>query len=98
MKLPPARLPGRRERAAAGLDHGLLEPLTIDAMADQTSALIGTLGRPDVLGWSMGGMVAQALAVLHPVQVRRLVLCDTFPGSTRSPMITPWPASSPGQG
>ena len=57
--------------------------LTIDAMADQTSALIDTLGlgRPDVLGWSMGGMIAQALAVLHPAQVRRLVLCATYPGT-----------------
>ena len=57
--------------------------LTIDAMADQTSALIDTLGlgRPDVLGWSMGGMIAQALAVLHPTQVRHLVLCATYPGT-----------------
>jgi pimeloyl-ACP methyl ester carboxylesterase len=57
--------------------------LTIDAMADQTSALISALGlgRPNVLGWSMGGMIAQALAVRHPTQVRRLVLCATFPGS-----------------
>jgi pimeloyl-ACP methyl ester carboxylesterase len=57
--------------------------ITIDAMADQTSALIETLGlgRPDVLGWSMGGMIAQALAVLHPAQLRRLVLCATYPGT-----------------
>ncbi len=57
--------------------------LTIDAMANQTSALIDTLGlsKPDVLGWSMGGMIAQALAVLHPAQVRRLVLCATYPGT-----------------
>jgi pimeloyl-ACP methyl ester carboxylesterase len=34
-----------------------------------------------VLGWSMGGMIAQALAVLHPAQVRRLVLCATYPGT-----------------
>jgi pimeloyl-ACP methyl ester carboxylesterase len=61
----------------------LTATLTIDAMADQTSALIDTLGlgRPDVLGWSMGGMIAQALAALHPAQVRRLVLCATFPGT-----------------
>ncbi len=26
-------------------------------------------------------MIAQALAVLHPAQVRRLVLCATYPGS-----------------
>ena len=50
---------------------------------DQTSALIDALGlgRPNVLGWSMGSMIAQALAVLHPAQVRRLVLCATFPGT-----------------
>ena len=67
-----------------GRTQPLIEPLTIDAMADQTSALIDTLGlgRPDVLGWSMGGMIAQALAVLHPAQVRRLVLCATFPGTS----------------
>ena len=52
-------------------------------MADQASALIDALGlgRPDVLGWSMGGMIAQALAVLHPAEVRRLVLCATHPGT-----------------
>jgi pimeloyl-ACP methyl ester carboxylesterase len=55
-------------------------------MASQTSALIDALGldRPDVLGWSMGGTIAQALAVLHPAQVRRLVLCATFPGNGKT--------------
>jgi pimeloyl-ACP methyl ester carboxylesterase len=58
-------------------------PLSIDAMANQTSALISALGlrRPDVLGWSMGSMIAQALAVLHPDQVNRLVLCASYPGT-----------------
>jgi pimeloyl-ACP methyl ester carboxylesterase len=71
------------DNSGIGRTQPLIEPLTIDAMADQTSALIDTLGlgRPDVLGWSMGGMIAQALAVLHPAQVRRLVLCATFPGT-----------------
>jgi pimeloyl-ACP methyl ester carboxylesterase len=57
--------------------------ITIDEMADQASALIGTLGlrRPDVLGWSMGTMIAQALAVLHPTQVHQLVLCAGYPGT-----------------
>lgn len=56
--------------------------VTIDAMADQTSALIAALhlGRPDVLGWSMGSMIAEALAVRHPGQVDRLVLCASYPG------------------
>ena len=39
------------------------------------------LGRPDVLGWSMGGMVAQSLARQRPRLVRRLVLCATAPGN-----------------
>ena len=71
------------DNAGIGRTQALPAPLTIDAMADQTSALINALGlrRPDVLGWSMGGMIAQALAVLHPAQVRRLVLCATLPGT-----------------
>ena len=56
--------------------------LTISAMADQTAALIEALGlgQPAVLGWSMGGMIAQALAVLHPGDVGRLVLSATVAG------------------
>jgi len=71
------------DNSGVGRTQDLPPPLTIDAMAGQTSALIDTLGlgRPDVLGWSMGGMIAQALAVLHPAQVRRLVLCATYPGT-----------------
>jgi pimeloyl-ACP methyl ester carboxylesterase len=71
------------DNSGVGRTQELPPPLTIDAMADQTTALIDTLGlgRPDVLGWSMGGMIAQALAVLHPAQVGRLVLCATFPGT-----------------
>ncbi|MGH3152981.1 MAG: alpha/beta fold hydrolase [Streptosporangiaceae bacterium] len=71
------------DNAGIGQTQALPAPLTIDAMADQTSALIDALGlgRPDVLGWSMGGMIAQTLAVLHPAQVHRLVLCATFPGT-----------------
>ena len=71
------------DNAGIGNTRALSTPLTIDAMANQTSALIDVLGlkKPDVLGWSMGGMIAQALAVQHPSQVGRLVLCATFPGT-----------------
>jgi pimeloyl-ACP methyl ester carboxylesterase len=70
------------DNAGIGRTRALPQPLSIDAMANQTSALINALnlGRPDVLGWSEGGMIAQALAVLHPQQVSKLVLCATFPG------------------
>jgi pimeloyl-ACP methyl ester carboxylesterase len=60
-----------------------LAALTVSAMAEQTSAFISALGldRVDVLGWSMGGMVAQALTVMHPAQVGRLVLAATQAGT-----------------
>ncbi len=60
--------------------------LTITAMASQTSALISALRlhRPAVLGWSMGGMIAQVLAVRHPAQVSRLILAASAPGTGKA--------------
>jgi pimeloyl-ACP methyl ester carboxylesterase len=74
------------DNAGVGETAAISPPLTITDMADQTSALIATLhlGRPSVLGWSMGGMVAQALAVLHPSQVSRLVLAATQAGTGKA--------------
>ena len=71
------------DNAGLGGTQALPAPLGIDAMASQTSALITALalGRPDVLGWSMGSMIAQSLAVQHPDQVNRLVLCASYPGN-----------------
>jgi pimeloyl-ACP methyl ester carboxylesterase len=58
-------------------------PLSIPRMADDTAALVRALhlGRPDVLGWSLGGFIAQAYAVRHPALIRRLVLSATAPGN-----------------
>jgi pimeloyl-ACP methyl ester carboxylesterase len=63
-----------------------ISDLSIEAMAGQTSALLSALGlaHPAVLGWSMGGMIAQALAVLHPSQVSRLVLAATQAGTGKA--------------
>jgi pimeloyl-ACP methyl ester carboxylesterase len=74
------------DNAGVGETAALPGPLTISGMADQTSALIAALRlhRPTVLGWSMGGMIAQALAVRHPEQVGRLVLAATQAGDGRS--------------
>jgi pimeloyl-ACP methyl ester carboxylesterase len=56
--------------------------LGIDRLADDSAAFIRAMGlrRTDVMGWSMGGMVAQALAIRHPGLVRRLVLCASALG------------------
>ncbi|MGA2210577.1 MAG: alpha/beta hydrolase [Acidimicrobiales bacterium] len=83
---------GRRHRvvifdnAGIGRTSSLPAPLTVTAMAQQTAALIEALhlGPTDVIGWSLGGMIAQALTVLHPDLVRRLVLCATFPGNGKA--------------
>lgn len=71
------------DNAGTAMTQALRSPLTIDAMADQTSALIEALHIPhvDVLGWSMGSMIAQALAVRHRSLVRRLILCASYPGN-----------------
>jgi pimeloyl-ACP methyl ester carboxylesterase len=71
------------DNSGAGQTTALRPPLTITSMAGQLSALITTLRlrRPAVLGWSMGGMIAQVLAVQHPAQVSRLILAGTEPGT-----------------
>jgi pimeloyl-ACP methyl ester carboxylesterase len=71
------------DNAGVGQTSAVPSPLSITGMANQASALISALGlgRTAVLGWSMGGMIAQALAVLHPAQVSKLILAATQPGT-----------------
>jgi pimeloyl-ACP methyl ester carboxylesterase len=62
-------------------------PDTIDAMARYAADFIGAIGptEVDVLGFSLGGYVAQALVLQSPNLVRRLVLVGTGPrGGERS--------------
>jgi pimeloyl-ACP methyl ester carboxylesterase len=56
-------------------------PNTIEAMADHAVAFVGTLGlsQVDVLGFSIGGYVAQTLALRHRTLVRRMILVATGP-------------------
>src|SRR5882757_2810314 len=67
-------------------------PTSAEEMAANAAFFIEALGLPqvDVLGFSLGGMVAQALALLKTSMVRRLVLVGTGPrGGEGMATLTP---------
>lgn len=54
-----------------------LEPYHLHALADEVAQVIP--GVSDVLGWSLGGLVAQRIALNQPDRVKRLVLVGSSP-------------------
>jgi pimeloyl-ACP methyl ester carboxylesterase len=67
-------------------------PTSIEQMAANAAAFIKELGlaKVDVLGFSMGGFVTQALAVTEPGLVRRLILVGSGPrGGEGMAALTP---------
>lgn len=71
-------------------------PLTVGEMADDAIGLIRALGvdKADLLGFSLGGFVAQDIALKAPERVRRLILTGTGPaGGTGIDRVGPvsWP-------
>jgi 3-oxoadipate enol-lactonase len=67
------------------------EAYGLDALADDAAALIAALGydRAHVFGTSLGGVIAQVLAVRHPHSVDRLVLSSTFRAGVTPLSINP---------
>lgn len=66
-----------------------LENYRVDTLARDTSALIKALGfdSATILGWSMGGIIAQRLAMDEPMLVNHLVLLSSEPpGPTSIPV------------
>jgi pimeloyl-ACP methyl ester carboxylesterase len=68
------------DNAGVGLSTGTA-PETVGGMAHHAALLIDALGleHVDLLGFSMGGYVAQQIAVDRPELVRRLILVGTGP-------------------
>lgn len=64
---------------------------TFGDLAQTTARLMDALGieDADVLGWSMGGFVAQRLAIEHPGRVASLILAGTNPGGSHAVLGTP---------
>jgi pimeloyl-ACP methyl ester carboxylesterase len=62
-------------------------PDTIAAMAEHAAGFAGALGlsQVDLLGFSIGGYVAQTLAMRHPGLIRRLILVGTGPRAGEPP-------------
>lgn len=68
------------DNAGVGLSSGTA-PQTVGGMARHAASLIDALGleHVDLFGFSMGGFVAQQIAVDRPELVRRLILVGTGP-------------------
>ncbi len=66
-------------------------PYSTGQMADDAAALLSAMGigRAHVLGASLGGMIAQELALRHSERVSRLMLACTSPGGEGSVRPSP---------
>jgi pimeloyl-ACP methyl ester carboxylesterase len=85
----------------------LSAPYTLDDMADDAAGLLDALdiGRAHVCGASMGGMIAQTLAIRHPARVKSLTSIMSTTGAPDLPgprpeaaavLVTPIPTDRDG--
>ena len=67
-------------------------PITIEAMADDVRRLMDVAGweSAHVMGHSMGGVIAQQIALDVPKRVRSLSLLCTFARAKLAARLTPW--------
>jgi pimeloyl-ACP methyl ester carboxylesterase len=79
------------DHRGVGASSRLEGALTITQLARDAAGLLGALGlaQAHVLGISMGGMVAQELALAHPERMRTLTLGCTYCGGPGSSLTDP---------
>lgn len=82
--LPDARPIIRYDLRGHGASPRPPGPYTIGDLAADHVALLRRLGheRADTIGFSLGGLVCQAVAIDHPRRVRRLVVIGSVAGRT----------------
>src|SRR5437867_6307392 len=73
----------------ASTDDGA--PFDIGELAEDVVQVIEALhlDAPSVLGWSMGGFIAQRLALDHPDRLHKLILLSTDPGGAEAKLASP---------
>lgn len=75
-----------------GIDGAKVAPFTIDDMRRDALDVMDALGwkRAHVVGHSIGGLVAQALALEEPARVKSLTLMCTFSQGKQASRFDPW--------
>jgi pimeloyl-ACP methyl ester carboxylesterase len=81
----------RKTMAKAILGRPIAAPYTLVDMADDAALVLSALGLESahVVGASMGGMIAQTLAITHPQRVRSLTSIMSTPGGRRHMFAKP---------
>lgn len=70
------------DNRGAGRTSAPDKPYSIAGMADDLAGLMDRLGiaKAHILGWSMGGYIAQEFAIKYPARIEKLILLATAPG------------------
>ena len=91
-KIESAGVPDLMAAVTAAMTGQPVEaPYTLDDMADDTVGLMSVLGieKAHIVGVSMGGMIAQLVAIRHPERTKSLVSIMSTTGKRDLPMAKP---------